>query len=344
MTLRFADGFDHYTTLGRKWNNNGNNYNFSGPAGTRFNIGKQINITYAGQWIQQDWDNRGTWIVGFAFYTSTRQFRLLQFVDGVTTQVLILIDTTGVFQVYKGVTGSPLGQSTFAIAQNAGIWQYIEVKVIIHSTLGAVKIRVGGKTVLDLTNINTQNTANPYAQHILFNDGNFGSSNCGFDDLYICDGSGTTNNDFLGDIRIDSLYPSGVGTTTQWTPSAGQNYAQVNSATQDDDTTYVEASGIGNQDTYQMGDLSSTPVNIYGVQPVQLARKTDVGSRTLQNVLRIGGVDYLGPTGALANAYGTPPFVSVNVASGIYEKSPATAVPFTASEINNLEAGYKLIL
>src|SRR5437764_673985 len=64
--------------------------------------------------------------------------------------------------------------------------------------------------------------------------GNIGLGGVGrayLDDLYVCDATGTTNNTFLGDVRVHTLVPSGNGTDSGLTGSDGNqvnNYQLVN--------------------------------------------------------------------------------------------------------------------
>jgi hypothetical protein len=52
-------------------------------------------------------------------------------------------------------------------------------------------------------------------------------------------------------------------------------------------------------------------------------------------LFRIGSTDYVGSTLGLSSSY-------QNLGQ-IYDNSPATATSWTVSEVNGLEAGYKLI-
>lgn len=338
MTLLFADGFDHYTstTLGRKWDINGSagNYATISSGNTRFGVGQGLQITYAGAYIEKTLPGASTWIVGFALKVAANSFWCLQFFDTSILQILVYITPSYAIQINRG-SGTLLGISNTIPVLRSGNWVYAEVKVIIHPTIGSVEVRVQGVTVLLLNNVNTSASGTTVANMMRFNDSNNGSSQLYLDDIYICNGSGIINNSFLGDIRVDTLYPTGVGTTTQWTPGAGSNYAQVNSATPDDDTTYVESSTSGNKDTYQMGNLAGTPNYIQGVQVVQLSKKTDAGFKNMQNVLRIGGADYLLGSSYLNDYY----YYSLDME----ELSPATTGAFTLTEINALEAGYTVL-
>src|SRR3546814_17566377 len=70
------------------------------------------------------------------------------------------MSTTGVVRAYRGADylGTLLGQgSSPAIVANA--WQHVEAKVVISDTVGTVEVRVEGVTVLDLSGLDTLNSA-----------------------------------------------------------------------------------------------------------------------------------------------------------------------------------------
>jgi hypothetical protein len=116
-----------------------------------------------------------------------------------------------------------------------------------------------------------------------------------------------------------------------WTPSAAPNWDCVDDATSDGDTTYVAANTPGFIDTYTMDDLSTASGPVQGVQYLLDARKDQAGSRTVEPVVRIGGVDYLATTAALGDSYA---FVRE-----VAETSPASETTWTIDEINAMEYG-----
>ena len=145
-------------------------------------------------------------------------------------------------------------------------WMFLEVKVTFDNSSGVVQVKGNGKLVLDLTGQDTQNTANAYANAARIM--NINPNTTYLDDVYLCDDSGSKNNDFLGDVRVDCLRPNGAGTHTDFTPSTGSNYENVDETYPDDDTTYNQGSNVGDQDTYNLGALPDPPsgTTIHGVK------------------------------------------------------------------------------
>jgi hypothetical protein len=133
---------------------------------------------------------------------------------------------------------------------------------------------------------------------------------------------------------VELLLPSGAGAETQWTPSAGSNYQNVDENPENGDTDYNKSNTVGQVDTYAMANLVSVAGLIYGVQYLEYARKDNAGTRTIAPVARIGGADYLGSNVNLSDSYA--------YTREIKELSPATAAAWTISEINAMEFGVKV--
>lgn len=238
-------------------------------------------------------------------------------------------------QVRDGANGL-LGTTSGAnITYNA--WSYIEVKAVIHDSTGSVVIRVGETEVLSLSSIDTKNGGTGVVSVISFSCANVDIRSY-HSDLYICDLTGDAPcNDFLGDVRVDQLLPNGAGTYTQFTPSAGANYQNVDEAGYHDaDTTYNETDTVGNKDSYAVADLPSPPAGttIYGVRNVAVLRKTDVGVRTAKQLLITGATETLGTERTLSD--------SDQIFSELSELNPADSEPFEDADINAIEPGVEV--
>jgi hypothetical protein len=113
-----------------------------------------------------------------------------------------------------------------------------------------------------------------------------------WDDLYILDTTGTTNNSRLGDIDVIALRPNGNGSSTQLTGSDGDqidNYALVDDAGAPSSTDYVSGAGAGLTDLYTLQD---SPANIQQVQAVRVgydAQKGAAGYAAMKPVVKASG-------------------------------------------------------
>lgn len=336
MTLLFMDGFDHYSSaqINRKWGGTSGG-TLSMQAG-RF-AGQSFRLqNTAGNVVSGIFSNtHHTVILGMAINWATYGPVVLLRDNG-TAQVELRINGSG--QLYVTRNGTVIaGPSTNSISINT--WYYVEFKVKIDNSAGTVEVRVNGTSTgwINATGLDTQNTANAYVnQIVLTNNGTLGIINNHFDDLYFLNTLGTRNNNFLGDSRIETLYPTGAGNSTQWTPNTGNNWAAVDEpGTQDDDTTYISSQTVGHKDTYGYGNLASSSGYVAAVQTDVLYRVDTSGTRSVVPVTRSGGSEADGNTITVSSA-------TYAVAKEIQELNPLTTAEWTRTEVNAAEFGVKV--
>lgn len=322
MALVFVDSFDHYTTLAQKWDAS------SGTIDAAYGrFGKGLCVTQNAV-VHKATANMQTWFVGLAFKTGTQwpNDYFLALRDSGALQVEVRINTAG--QLVAARNGTALATVEAPLAFST--WYYIELAAYIHDTAGTLTVRVNGASVITLSGVDTKNTANAYANQLALRSPNNGNALTMIDDLYICDGAGSTNNSLLGDCKVVALLPSGAGASTDWTPSAGANYECVDEATPDDDTTYVSSATAGHKDTYALGDLSGSGT-VYGVQALYRVRKDDAGTRTVKSVLRSGaGTEANGTSNNVGDTYG--------YYADVFDAEPGGAA-WTVAKVNDAQAG-----
>lgn len=337
--LRFIDSFDHYASsdLGEKWTTNSFCALGSGTGRRSTNGMRQSSYN---SYLALTLDNQPTWIVGCALritaYPTSGPAGLWEWQDfNSAMQGRVLIGTDGTWSYQRGLTpvGSP---STATLALNT--YTYVECRVTFHDSAGVVQVRLDGVLILTLTGVDTQNTLNASASRLRL--GNHGSG-AGFtfgtqdvDDVYICDGTGSVNNDFLGDCRVDVVRPTADGAHSAWTPSTGTtHYTLVDETTPNDDSDYLSTSTAGARDTHALGDLPTlTDMVIAGVQQCVSARKDDAGTREVKGLLTSGATTQAGSvTHALTTSY--------RYYRQVTETDPATGASWTETGVNALEAG-----
>ncbi|MGI0150005.1 MAG: hypothetical protein ACREDF_10815, partial [Thermoplasmata archaeon] len=217
------------------------------------------------------------------------------------------------------------------------VFHYIEFKVTISDASGVAVLKINGVTELTGSGLDTQNTTNASADRVLLGlNGSALNVNTDYDDLYVCDGSGTVNNDFLGDIRCEYIPPNGNGNSSQFVGSDGNsvdNYLLVDEATPNDDTDYVESGTITEKDTYAQGNLTPTSGTVYGVQMLPYARKTDAGVRSIASIARLAAAEDLSVDKILSTSYSYFP--------DIRETKPGGGA-WTVTDVNNAEFGCKI--
>jgi hypothetical protein len=344
MALRFYTGFDYYdeTQTSRVWpfSAGGHSLNPGRFAGR----GWQFNNESA--FLSTLIPNASTTVVGFAlsafFGDATNPILVLQ--DATTShtsplnQLDVRLTNDGAFQVTRN--GTVLGATpsfTFTFSNNTlTAWNYVEVKSFINNSTGYVIIRVGGQVFLNIASLDTQNTGNNYINMVRFQP--FASTGNYFmklDDVYIIDDSGPSpQNDFLGECRVQTQFPTANGETNNFTAiGAANNYQAVDETISDDDTTYVRSGVVGNIDDYNMGTVSMTGT-IYGVQLNVTHRKDDVGSRTVTPVIHSAGTFYEGGLFTCQSNY--------TIAQNIWSLEPHGLLPWTNSTVNAITAGVKI--
>lgn len=280
-------------------------------------------------------DKHATMLCGFGFYGGVNYdaFRLIFAGDNNgTAHITIQPSATGQLIAMRGAT--ELGRSDpNTVIQDT--WAYVEVKVILSDTVGAVVIKVNGATVLNLTNVDTKNAGTAATLDTVRWGATSATPNIYIDDIYIANGAGAVNNDFVGECRVRALYPTGNGNSSQFTGSDGNsvdNYLLVDDP-QPVTADFVGSATVDQKDTYVFEDLPDLSGVVAGVQILAYAAKTDAGARGLALVTRSGGTDYDSADAALGTS---PVFVRQ-----IRETNPATGVAWLRTEVNGAEFGVK---
>ena len=371
MALVFADGFDAIKTSGtfnpRKWWQN------AAPTGNEIVAGRiggfacrcrhylQTNIFTA----------QTTYVVGCAFQprsipTTSFGNMVFAFCSDICVHLYLAITPClqlALFRDGPGTSEVLLGVGPNVLKLNE--WYYVEMKALADSgTSGFAEVRLGGVTEINVTGIKTTGddplcagAAVSFDNFLWKGDTNIVTRTSGspftvsvnalangpyIDDIYICDTTGSFNNDFLGDIYVETLLPDGAGNSSGWTPLSGSNYQNVDEQAVDDDTTYVSTNTATTTDTYTYSNLAvNTTVN--AVQTVAVARFDDGGPHSIAHVARPGGTDNIGTTQAM-------PFYVNGGSGGSYldyfepwDVNPDTAAAWTAAQVNASEFGIRLI-
>jgi hypothetical protein len=333
MALLFVDGADHYATADglKKWNAFGTGVTINSSAGRRG--GGAIALAGSTRFVDKQLpSNYATLIVGYAFDAGGgSNTAMLKILDGATIHVALFLTAANAIAAYRGDLTTLLGTSANGVVPVSGYF-YIEAKVLISDTVGTVTVRVNGVAVLTLTGLDTRNAGNASATGFRI----MGTSATSLvDDIYANDTSGgAPQNDFLGDCRIDTLFPNADGSNSAWTPSTGtDHYALVDESTPNT-TDYVETSGVGNKDTWNFQNLSAITGTIYGVQVSSAALKDDAGARSIANTVKSGATNADGATQALST--------SQLYYMDIWATDPNTAAAWTEANVNAAEFGVKL--
>lgn len=333
MALRFVDSFDHYDDahLAAKYPLLTGQVSISTG---RFGNGLFIN-GFDSRWVQKIFDDQATWIIGFAFQftqTGNNNGALCELHDTGTRQCELFWQNNRLHVKRQGTT---VASGSTVLSDNT--WYHIQFKVTIGNS-AAFEVKLNDITEISGTG-DTQSTANAFANRVLIG-GSAGAftMNGFYDDLYICDGSGGVNDDFLGDCRVEALFPNGNGNSSQFDGSDGNstdNYLLVDETTAgpDGDTTYVTSTDVGDKDTYAFTNMTSLTGVVFGVQTTPYARKTDAGSRTIVSVARLSATEVDSSADSVLDGYKYFPKV--------YQTKPGGGT-WAIPDVNSAEFGFKV--
>jgi hypothetical protein len=333
MALLFMDGFDHYATADglKKWNVFGTGVTINSSGGRR--SGGCLNFSNNTRFVDKTLPSSyATLIAGFAYDASAGNTAdIMCFLDGATIHAGLHLNANNAIVAFRATNATVLGTSANGVVPASGFC-HIEVKILVSDTVGTVDVKVNGASVLSLTGQDTRNAGN--ASMTGFRIRSTGV-NCKVDDLCVCDTSGSTNNTFLGDVRIDTNYPTSDGNYTQFTCSSGSShFALVDEATPNT-TDYNDGAAVNDRDSYGMGNLTAlTSQTVYGVQVNTAILKDDAGAKSAATFVRSSSTNGDGASTALGT--------SQTYISQVFETDPNGSIAWTESSVNAMEAGVKV--
>ena len=231
--------------------------------------------------------------------------------------------TTGFLEAYRG--GVLINTGSISLQLN--VTSLIEIHVKVADSGGRIETKVDGVTDIDFTG-DTKPGAD--TQFNLVRLGFYAASvyvYAYFDNLIMDDAA------WIGDTKIQVVVPTGAGTTTGWTPSAGNNWACVDEIPASD-VDYVSINSNDVVDTYATGNMAGTIGSVKCVQ-IQSRARTD-GAPTPTNLklaVRSGGTDYFSGDNAVP--------ATEKSLWNLWENNPADAAAWEESDVNNIEIGIK---
>lgn len=352
MSLVYIDGFEHsdiqrYDTLvgcdfvaGRNGNGlriingGGNKVRKQLPAADEHAtliVGRAFNKNGGSAGDSSAWvGGGGDWGNMFAFLSD----------DGATTHVSVQRASANQIVVTRGgMNGTVLGSYVVTPITYTD-WYYFEAKCVLHDTAGSVVVKMNGITIINLTGIDTKNGGTK----TVFDSIGIGPSQTlnnvhdVVDDLYICNGAGSVNNDFLGDVAVETLYPNGDGSSSQFLGSDGNsvnNYLLVDEPNTPILTDYVEDATSGHRDLYAMSNLVRTSGPIYGVQVTDHVRNSDAGAISAKTALKSGATVENGPVFPVTTTWKTT--------RKMHELNPDGSVAWNIAAVNAIEAGVEVV-
>lgn len=324
MALLFMESFDHTYDAASKWDWGGLTTSTGGRTG-RANTNN-----YCAKFLQPA-DN--TAVIGFA----SEGFQMFgvshaAYGDGNAWQVSFYPGSGGTISVYRS-TNVLLATSAPGVIR-AG-WNYYEAKVLIHPSAGTVYLRINGNVVFNLTGLNTQGWATDATWAWV----KWSFPGGSLDDVYICDGSGSVNNDVLGECRVIALLPVtdavDPGTHADFACSTGTDHgAMVDEWDSNEDTDYVTSDTPGDMDSWNYPALGYTG-DIKGVQLSIFAKKNDSGTRAIRGLARPASTDYFSPADGYLNT-------TYLYWMTVWELNPEDSAAWEVADVDGAEFGVKV--
>lgn len=253
-------------------------------------------------------------------------------------QITIVVQSTGTISAYRGTgAGTLLGTSASPVV-SAETYQHIEAVVFFSQTVGTIEVRVNGVTVLSLSGIDTVFTSLVECSQVSIggvtdiSPSTSGTPQTDIDDIFCYDDTGSFNNSFIGDRRVITLYPNANTIQADWTPvGAASGYECIDEVSPDGDTTYITASTPGSPGPISEFGITNLPAGISaisGVVVIGMARKTEAGIADTQWSVISGASETAGTVRQMTEIY--------TYRQDVFETDPASAAPFTPSEVDAL--------
>jgi len=207
-------------------------------------------------------------------------------------------------------------------------WKHIGIALVVGSS-GTLTVKIDDNIVINNVTGDFLGGAIASIAKVYFESG---GGRTVWDDLVVQDASGA----LLGSgIHCVASFPTAAGDSTQFTPSAGSNWQNVDETDPNDDTDYNSSSVAGNRDLYNITNLPAFTGNVLGADVWMRARKDNGGTEQLKTAIKTNSVVYYGPTENLANSY------------AMYRKqylvNPNTGIAFTQAEANALQIGAEVV-
>jgi len=211
-------------------------------------------------------------------------------------------------------------------------WAYIEYKVVIHDTTGAIIIKVNGDEVANVTGLDTRNGTPTSATHLkiwgIDADSDTQDGCYCYDDVYIDDAA------FLGPIKVEQLLPNGDTADEDWALSTGvDSYALIDENPKNDDTDYISSGTTTDKTLCDLGALAYLASNIKGVQ-INVDCKVDTGTVSLIPKIKSNVTEAGTTRGVSTTTYKTESQMFVN--------DPDTAGAWSVSAVNAAQAGVEV--
>lgn len=325
MARIFIDGFE---SGGHDMWDSGDNPTVVSSAGLGMDGDYCLDLNNSTEYVQKNVTLDDEMYFAFLYRptNSSSSEQMLSVFNGGTSLLHIRrVSASGLIRAYTG-TVDQLAEGTHAL--DVDTTYLIEAHFKIADSGGRVEVKVDDISDIDFTG-DTKPGADTQFDKVRLGQGpHVAYTTFAYFDNFIMDDAA-----WIGDTKIQAILPTGVGTTTGWTPSAGNNWACVDERPASD-ADYVSINSNDVVDTYGAANMAGTIDSVKCVQ-VQSRAESD-GAPTPTNLklaVRSGGTDYLSGD----NAVPASPAGLCN----LWETNPADSLAWEESDVNAMEIGIK---
>jgi hypothetical protein len=354
MSLLFFEGFDSLATrtgLYQKYHNSFSTQTidivpFSSDTphnhGQSFHMdGPTSSLSFFFEGVEATQVSHQSGIIGFhvklADFSEDNYWLIALWDNDLDHQSLVYVSDSGYLEWYRSSTllgkaeTNPLSLDT---------WHHVECQYYTANSIPADSciLKLDGTEVLNLAaGLDTQQQSTNYTAGFSWEAAL--SSIRRFDNLYFLDIDSTLPNDFLNagnGVFVEQVFPTGDGDTTDFTPSAGANWENVDEVFFDSDTTYNEATSSTSTDLFRISAPTGSVDTIYGLNMNLWANQQNMRMGKIRNISKISSTTYVhtGLFQALKENYYDifPSWLGLN---------PDTDTYWTMNDLTNEQFGYK---
>lgn len=229
-----------------------------------------------------------TLVMGFHLKITRKNIQFLELEDSAQNQQLnFAIDANGKLIVRLWTT--VLGTSATTVAD--GTKRFIEIKVLIANT-GSIEVKINENVEISLSNTDTQYRSTNSVAYLMFMTGEIltgSAADMYIQNLYLLDSSGSTHNNYLGEVVSLPVTVNGDN-SIQWLNQSGgvASYTNIDETIGSPNLTdYNESSVSGSIDKYTLSDVTAAAIHCLTLYAT--LQKSDTGAIQCNIGTDVGG-------------------------------------------------------
>lgn len=268
MTLLKFDGFDDLSDLGKRWTIG--RATVSNTAAR--DEGRGLIFSENSEMGQAFDALSGTLVVGFAIKPVTvpvsTEIELLTFYNNSTALCSLRMTPSRTFRIAESNPTYTVGSSSYVLPSDD--FSYVEVKILFSSSVGTAQLMINEESKINVTSVATGTLSSDGCDVLYFQTG--ADTTLYIDDVYILNDSGTTNNDFLGNVAAVYVPPITTEEDTSITSGSIDPHDVLDEYPADEsDVVYFDNTGqkvrmgfILEDATTNYTDVFAVSVDLYG--------------------------------------------------------------------------------